>query len=79
MQREHLQKKQITDNKVEKMLKLLHLTYGKKYHVEDGMIKLLMMKADERHTYFNFVEEDFINLVREVCLASGYNFLAATF
>ena len=42
------------------MLKLLHLTYGKKYHVEDGMIKLLMMRADERHTYFNFVEEDFL-------------------
>ena len=50
------------------MLKLLHLTHGKEYLVEVGMIALVMVRTDARRTYFNLVQEDYINHVRKVCV-----------
>ena len=55
------------------MLKLLHLTHGKEYQVEVGMITLTM------NLFINLVEKDYINRVRKVCVASRDNFQAAIF
>ena len=61
------------------MLNILHFPHGIEYQVEVGKITLIMMRTEEHWTYFNLVEDDYVNRVHKVCVAYRDNLQTATF